>query len=501
MKTTCYTTEGKLARTVLSGMATDQTVLQKIASQWPEPPHEGLFASRWENLVASRCVRHFRKHGDAPGRALEQEFWKWSERQTDQKIVDLVERFLNALSDEHDRQDPLASDHVLELAQDHFNRVRLRKAIEEAETQLQLGRVSEAASKLTALEQLQLVGTNGLVRLSDVEAKPVRWLWGGWLAWGELTIVDADVGRGKSQIMIDVAARATRGWLMPPLPRKRDPMSKRRPIDVIFLSSEDSAGTSIKPRFEAAGGDPDRLWVLGADDGRSPMQFPRDVPRLKSMIEEHDARLVCVDPFYGFLEGRIDSNSDPKIRIAAQPLVQLAHSFGAAFLLSRHLNKKSDESPLYRGGGSVGLIACCSNAVILGQDPENPETRVMAANRIKHDMPRRALSYTIEERTHEVAGRTSRIRWLEEVDLEAADILAKPRKRGRPSDMDEHVAYIKSLLEGGRTMKSNDLEATVVEKFDISRMTYKTARKLAGVKSRKMGLKEGWISFIPEGDT
>ena len=498
MKTVRY--NGDDARRVLVGMATDEKVIETIAKQWPE--HDGLFASRWENMVGAWCVKHFKKFGEPIGRAIEATFQEWAEKRTDEETIRLAERFLNVLSDEHEREDCLGSDYLLELSEKHFNQVRIRQVMKEVETDLELCRVTEAASRLTTFDQLQFVGTNGLVRLSSVEAKPVRWLWGGWLAWGELSIVDADVGRGKTQILLDVAARATRGWLMPPMPRRRDsdPISKRRPVDVVFLSSEDAAETSIKPRFEAAGGDPDRLWVLGTDDGRVPMAFPKNVPRLKNMIQEHNAKLICIDPFYGFLEGKIDSNSDPKIRQAAQPLVTIAQELGVAFLLSRHLNKKSDENPLYRGGGSIGLIACCSNAIILGNDPENSETRVMAANRIKHAMPRKSLSYTIEERTHAVAGRTSRIRWLEEVDLEAADILAKPKKRGRPSEMNENVDYIKMLLAKRQTMKSTDLEAEVMERFDISNRTYKTARKLAGVKSRKVGLKKGWISFIPEGD-
>lgn len=74
--------------------------------------------------------------------------------------------------------------------------------------------------------------------------------------------MSGDPGQGKSLIEIDVAAHVTTGF---PLPG--DTKANREPGDVVWIghSSEDSPATTIVPRFEAAGGDPDRLHVLDID--------------------------------------------------------------------------------------------------------------------------------------------------------------------------------------------------------------------------------------------
>ena len=54
-----------------------------------------------------------------------------------------------------------------------------------------------------------------VMTMSEVDAKPVEWLWEGYIPRGALTILEGDPGLGKSQIACDIAARVTRGLPMP----------------------------------------------------------------------------------------------------------------------------------------------------------------------------------------------------------------------------------------------------------------------------------------------
>ena len=54
-----------------------------------------------------------------------------------------------------------------------------------------------------------------VVAMSEVEAKPIEWLWEGYIPSGTLTILEGDPGLGKTQIACDLAARVTRGLGMP----------------------------------------------------------------------------------------------------------------------------------------------------------------------------------------------------------------------------------------------------------------------------------------------
>src|SRR5215813_1629799 len=57
-----------------------------------------------------------------------------------------------------------------------------------------------------------------LVQMSTVEPRAIDWLWYPWLAIGEFTLIDGDPGVAKSTLTIDLAARVSRGWPMPPDP-------------------------------------------------------------------------------------------------------------------------------------------------------------------------------------------------------------------------------------------------------------------------------------------
>ena len=144
----------------------------------------------------------------------------------------------------------------------------------------------------------------------------------------------------------------------------------------------------------------------------------------------------------------------------------------------------------------MAVAAHCASALILGRDPQDHDTRVMAGNRIKYAAKPASLAFGIEAREHEVAGEVSRVRWIGDTDLEAADILHQPKQRGRPSKMDEYVECIREQLADGRRMPSDDLKEAVMSKFEISDKTYKTARQKAGVKTKKQGFMGTWEVYL-----
>src|SRR5215217_1226037 len=181
--------------------------------------------------------------------------------------------------------------------------------------------------------------------LADVETKTVEWLWERRIPLGKITVLDGDPDNGKSVLTTDLAARVTTGRAMPYGFGKTFPQA-----GVVILSAEDGVADTIRPRFDAAGGDPSKVVILGNDD---PFGLPEDLPQLEWAIERVGAKLVIVDPIMAFLGENINSNSDKDVRSALKPLKQLAERTGVAVLIVRHLNKTPGGNVLYRGG-SIG---------------------------------------------------------------------------------------------------------------------------------------------------
>ena len=84
---------------------------------------------------------------------------------------------------------------------------------------------------------------------SDVEATAVRWLWYPFIAVGKITLLQGDLGDGKSTMMMNLIAELSKGGTMP------DGKQVGIPQKVIYQCSEDDASDTIKPRLETCGTD------------------------------------------------------------------------------------------------------------------------------------------------------------------------------------------------------------------------------------------------------
>jgi hypothetical protein len=85
------------------------------------------------------------------------------------------------------------------------------------------------------------------------------------------------------------------------------------------------------------------------------------------------------------------------VREVLTPLAQVAERTGCAILIIRHLNKGSSDNILYRGSGSIGIIAVARIGLLVAHDPDDEQKRVFAT--IKNNLSKIApnLSYQIAE--------------------------------------------------------------------------------------------------------
>jgi RecA-family ATPase len=94
-----------------------------------------------------------------------------------------------------------------------------------------------------------------LLKLSDVQARSVDWLWQPYLALGMLGMLSGDPGAGKTFISLAIAAALTVGRA----PYSGEPC---RPADVLYLSVENSPEYVLRPRFDLLEGDSSRFHIL-----------------------------------------------------------------------------------------------------------------------------------------------------------------------------------------------------------------------------------------------
>lgn len=220
--------------------------------------------------------------------------------------------------------------------------------------------------------------------LSSVESEQLDWLWEKRIPRGELTILDGDPGLGKSLITLDLAARITTGR----------PMPDGTPGvlgSVVLIAPEDGIDDTIKPRIEAAGGDPSQIRLLNfvktnflkKTTSKSGETFTLSEHLFNLAITVHHTHpaLVILDPFMAILGSRISASNDQKIRETFSHMIRMAKAANCAVLIVRHLNKGGSENPLYRGGGSIGVIAIARSGLLVVPHPSDENKRLLVSTK------------------------------------------------------------------------------------------------------------------------
>jgi RecA-family ATPase len=270
--------------------------------------------------------------------------------------------------------------------------------------------------------------------LSEVEPERVEWFWRGRIPLGKLTLIDGNPGEGKSALTTDLAARKSAGRRWP----DGEPCV---PGSVVICSAEDGLSDTIRPRLDAAGADPEKVLALATvkdRNGERLLSIPEDLDVIQRGIGRVGAELVIVDPLMAFLSGGHNAHKDQDVRRALAPLAKLAEETGAAVLVIRHLNKGSGGDPLYRGGGSIGIIGAARSALLVARHPHD-ERRVLASLKNNLAEPAPSLAFALVG----AANGAVRVEWKGLTTHTAAALLAVPTDPEERSALEEATEFLR----------------------------------------------------------
>ena len=330
---------------------------------------------------------------------------------------------------------------------------------------------------LLTWDQIAIDGKSGapnLICLADVEARPVNWLWEPFIPLGMLSMLRGDPGAGKSYIAQAMAAKLSRGQLCDG--RIVEPAS------TLYLSVENPIAESVRPRFDALGGDAAFFHVF---DG--PVTLA-DTGALDSAISQIGARLVIVDPVQSYFGAGVDLHRSNETRPIMDGLSRLAGSHNCAILLLRHLSKMSGGKAIHRGLGSIDLTGAVRSEMLAGSLPDDPEARAFV--HIKSNVGRmgHTLGYLIDGE--------GRFSWTGESGITSADLLAAPAGPG-DHKLAEASQWLTELLRPGEREQKEVRK--LAEAAGISNATLRRAKNALRVQSGKAGMSGPWMWSLPEG--
>ncbi|MEP4989569.1 MAG: bifunctional DNA primase/polymerase [Paracoccaceae bacterium] len=315
--------------------------------------------------------------------------------------------------------------------------------------------------------------------LGDVEESEPQFLAYPYIIKGAITVLDGNMGQGKSTFTCAIAAAVTTGE-PPPFIHEIEQGS------VLFMSAEDDPSRVLKPRLMKAGADVSKVRYQD-----EPFTLDeRGLALVRQELTVNTSALVVIDPIIAFMqEGSNGNNATETMHFMIQ-LDQLARDFDTAILIVRHLRKSRADHAMHQGIGSISISARVRSGLILAPHPDNPKKRAIVHAKSNYSEAGPAIVFEMESdgpRSH------PRIVWHEcDPEMTADDLLAPPEaERGRPPKArDTATAWLESVLRRGPAKKR-----ILDEMADTNGITMATLRRAGdslGIVKLKDGKESVW---------
>ena len=304
---------------------------------------------------------------------------------------------------------------------------------------------------------------------SSVAETNVDWLWYPYIPFGKLTLVQGDPGCGKSTMMMDLVSAVSTGSPAP------DMQKPRKPMHVIYQCSEDSVSDTIKPRLISAGADCSNVAFLDEEESIVTLNDEK----IRRAIADFHAKLLVIDPVQAYI-GEADMGNATGMRKILRQLAGWAALYDCAIILVGHLNKRQGSKDLYRGLGSIDLIAAARSVLQVERMPEDDS--IVIVRQVKSSLAPKGNDQYFTK------GPKGGISWLERSATDGLPVVpAKTRKQNQVADM------LRSILSKG-PVKAIEIQA-IFEREHISQRTALATKKLLEIRSIKK--EDAWYWQLP----
>jgi hypothetical protein len=172
---------------------------------------------------------------------------------------------------------------------------------------------------------------------------------------------------------------------------------------------------------------------------------------------------VLLDPIMSRLDAKLDSHKDMEVRLALEPVVDIADRSGAAVLGIIHVNKGTGSDPLTAIMGSRAFVAVARAVLFAMIDPDHEERHLLGQpknNLGRADLP--SMTFTIQTAhvadTDEGPIYTGRLVWGETDARSIAEALADSGDVDRSATSEAGHWLTGYLLDNGGTAESADIK-------------------------------------------
>ncbi|MFR2765216.1 MAG: AAA family ATPase [Clostridium sp.] len=278
-----------------------------------------------------------------------------------------------------------------------------------------------------------------MIRMSEVESQEVKWLWYPFIPYGKLTIIQGDPGDGKTTLVLNIAAKLSKGECFD------SDMVVQEPVNVIYQTAEDGLADTVKPRLELAGADCEKILVIDESDKSLSMADER----LEEALAKTRVKVLILDPIQ-------------------------------AYLLIGHMNKASGNKAAYRGMGSIDFFAVARSVLLVGRIEGEPNTRAVV--QIKNNLAAfgHPKAFALSE---------TGFHWLGDYEITADEVLGGIAPKA--NKLEQAKQMLRELAETTNMVQSNEV-FEMADEQGISKRTLENAKKELGIRAKKINNSWYW---------
>ncbi len=309
-----------------------------------------------------------------------------------------------------------------------------------------------------------------MIKMSEIQSQEVSWLWYPFIPYGKLTIIQGDPGDGKTTLVLNIAAKLSKGEGLD------SEMKLSEPMNVIYQSAEDGLADTVKPRLELAGADCERILVI--DEKEKSLSMVDE--RLEKAIVQTKARMLILDPIQAYLGGGMDMNRANEAKDMTKKLGALAEKHQCAIVLIGHMNKAAGNKAAYRGMGSIDFFAVARSVLLVGR--VEGEENIRAVVQIKNNLAAfgHPKAFALSE---------DGFQWLGDFEITADEVLGGIAPKANKMEQAKHI--LRELALTSDAVLSNEI-FDMADEQGISKRTLENAKRELGIRAKKINNSWYW---------
>ncbi len=308
--------------------------------------------------------------------------------------------------------------------------------------------------------------------LEDFPEEEAKWLVPGWIPAGQISVIAADGGIGKTTLWCHIIAALSNGTTCVLDP----PGFTREPMRIMFLTTEDSVRKKLRRKLRLAGANMRNIITPDFVGDRSGLlhKLKFGSQELEQVLRHFRPALCVFDPIQGFTPPKVNMGSRNEMRDCTAQLITIGEDIDTTALIVCHTNKRKGAYGRDRIADSADIWDI-ARSVLMAGFTEDQGIRYLSNEKNNYAPLQETILFTIDsdEQIHKEG--TS---WRRDREY----IMGAEQAKSSPVREDCKAFIMKTLYEAGGAMPTNDLD----EKAKVTGYSF-TAMKRAKQDLKKDG--------------